>query len=92
MEFEWDETKRRKNIERHRIDFLDADKVFAGPVIIGPARSDVTEERWLATGVLGDVHVSVVYTWRGQAVRIISMRRARVAERARHQAVYAGRT
>jgi uncharacterized DUF497 family protein len=33
MKFEWDETKRRINFEKHGLDFRDAEKVFQGPII-----------------------------------------------------------
>lgn len=33
MRFEWDEAKRRSNIRRHGIDFVDIDQVFAGETI-----------------------------------------------------------
>lgn len=32
MKFEWDEDKRRGNIEKHRIDFREAVKAFEAPM------------------------------------------------------------
>ena len=33
MEFEWDETKRRANLAKHRIDFVDAKEIWQGDVL-----------------------------------------------------------
>ena len=33
MIFEWDENKRLKNIEKHSIDFVEAEEVFQGTVL-----------------------------------------------------------
>jgi hypothetical protein len=38
MEFEWDEDKRRRNIERHGYDFLDGVLVFAGEYYVATRR------------------------------------------------------
>jgi len=85
MDFEWDEDKRLKNIEKHGIDFYDADIVFEGPLLVGSARTVEGETREQAVGMLDDIHVATVYTWRGSIVRIISMRRARHEERRKYQ-------
>ena len=44
-----------------------------------PARSD-REERTMAIGRIGPVHWAVIWTWRGDSVRIVSARRARKEE------------
>jgi uncharacterized DUF497 family protein len=46
------------------------------------------EERWMATGLIQGRHATVVYTLRGEAIRIISLRRARHDERDAHQAAF----
>ncbi|MDA8253839.1 MAG: BrnT family toxin [Rhodospirillales bacterium] len=88
MEFEWHEAKRLANIEKHGIDFLDADIVFGGPHLIGPARAVAGEARWMAVGMLDDVYVTVIFTRRGNTIRLISMRSARREERERHQTLF----
>jgi uncharacterized DUF497 family protein len=37
MEFEWDEAKRAANIAKHGFDFLQAKRVFDGPVHTAPS-------------------------------------------------------
>jgi uncharacterized DUF497 family protein len=81
MEFEWDDAKRLANVEKPGLDFVDAEVVFLGPLLAGPARCVDGESRMLAIGMLDDIHVTMIYTLRGSTVRIISMRRARNEER-----------
>ena len=38
MEFEFDEAKRLATIEKHGLDFLDADILFGNPHLVGQAR------------------------------------------------------
>ena len=74
--FEWDNVKCRRNIEKHGIDFDEATEVFYGPVLL--RRSDKkSEERWIAAGETEQRILAVVFTLRGQKIRIISARRAR---------------
>ena len=86
MEFEWDEAKRLKNIDKHGIGFRDAPLVFAAKTLIVPSMNSA-EERFLAIGLLEGRAVTIVYTLRGDVHRIISFRRARHEERERYQAV-----
>jgi len=88
MEFEWDEEKRLKNIEKHGIDFIDADILFGNPHLIGPGKTVDGEQRWLTTGMIDEVYVTAALTYRGPVIRIISMRRARDGERKKHQEVF----
>ena len=77
MEFEWDERKRKSNLKKHKIDFADAEIVFAGMIITIPDdREHYGEDRWFTLGLLEDVVVAVSYTDRAERIRIISMRKA----------------
>jgi uncharacterized protein len=89
MHFEWDETKRRATIDKHRIEFIDAATIFLGPHLILTARSDL-EQRQIAVGDLDGSVIAVVYTRRGDVCRIITARKARRDERDRYQALLAG--
>ena len=88
MEFEWHEDKRLLNIEKHFLDFLDAPKVLGGPLIAARANTVEGEVREMAIGLLDDVCVAVIYTRRGSAIRLISMRRARKNERQRYKDIF----
>ncbi len=82
---EWNEEKAASNRRKHGIDFDEAIEIFYGTSLL--RRSDRNaEERWLAIGETEGRIVTVVFTWRGDALRIISARRARRNEkRAYHQ-------
>lgn len=90
MFYEWDEAKRLRNIDRHRLDFEDVDLLFGGPHITGPAKTVGQEARMMAVGMIGDVHVTVIYTLRDSNTRVISLRRASYGERKRYQEIYEG--
>jgi uncharacterized protein len=87
MRFEWDERKRLSNLAKHGLDLLDADLVFRGPCYSYPStRQD--EVRWVPVGMLENKQVSIVWTVRGEAIRLISFRRARREERRRYRQLY----
>lgn len=77
MRFEWDEDKRRTNIVKHGIDFLDAEAVFNGhTVTLEDTRWAYGEHRFVTFGLLQGEVVAVVHTESEDVIRIISMRRA----------------
>ena len=88
MEFEWDEAKRQLVMAKHRLDFADALLVFRGPHVILEARSEA-EAREIAVGLLGGRMVSIVFTRRGDKMRLITARRARENEQREYRAIHA---
>ncbi len=81
MRFEWDEAKRRSNISKHKIDFLDVDQVFDGRSYLDSDSPRRGEERFLRIAELKGRLIAVAWTWRGKdVVRIISARSARDEE------------
>ncbi len=75
--FTWDERKRRANLRKHGIDFVDAERIFRGFTLIAEdTREAYGEERFLTLGLLEDQVVSVTHTERGEDIRIISIRKA----------------
>jgi uncharacterized DUF497 family protein len=82
VDFEWDEDKAAVNVRKHGIDFADAVGVFNDPLAFSMPDDDPGEARWigLGTDTLGRLLV-VVYTFRGENIRIISARRATPSER-----------
>jgi uncharacterized DUF497 family protein len=80
--FEWDENKRRSNVEKHGIDFDDAKDVFGDPAAYTYASPISAEERRTVTvGLVKGVLIAVISTLRGSVTRIISARAARRNER-----------
>ncbi|HEV2529081.1 MAG TPA: BrnT family toxin [Thermomicrobiales bacterium] len=88
MEFEWDETKRLGNIQKHGFDFASVREMFDGRPLIHMERVYQDERRYASTGWLEDVYCTVIWTRRGEAIRLISARRARDNERRAHRALY----
>jgi len=81
--FEWDEVKARSNARKHDVDFADATLVlFDERALSGPDPSADGETRWIAIGADPNGRILlVVYTWRGDRIRIISARKASRNER-----------
>ena len=77
MSYQWDERKRRANVKKHGIDFIDVPQVFDGDVVILPdERFDYGETRFIGIGILKSQVVVVAYTERDENIRIISARKA----------------
>jgi uncharacterized DUF497 family protein len=77
-EFEWDPIKDAVNRRKHGISFEEAKAVFADPYSVEWICSDPAEdeERYMLVGRAGWRLISVVYTERGNRLRLISARRA----------------
>ena len=88
--FDWDETKRQAVLDKHGLDFIDAIKIFAGPVLTARSPQE-GEERWIAIGLLDGLEIAVIYTIRDDIYRIITARRARKKERDLYDAHYPAR-
>ncbi len=91
MEFEWDEAKRRSNLVKHGIDFLDVRRLFDGRPVVTDRSSHPDEDRYLTTGTIDGRFVTAIWTRRNNAIRIISARRARDAETRAYRALHGGR-
>lgn len=82
MEFEWDENKNRINIKKHHVSFSRAAKIFDGDVLEWEdTRKDYGETRIIAIGRSEGRLLRVVYTKRGNKIRIISARKANKNDR-----------
>ena len=82
--FEWDNHKAEANLRKHGVSFEEAQTVFTDPLSITLADPDHSEdeERFIDIGMSDDRRVLVVvYTERGQRIRLISARKATPAER-----------
>lgn len=77
MKFEWDESKRLINLQKHGIDFADVWRVFEYETYtIIDDRFDYEEIRYLSLGLLFGEVVAVLHTETKANVRIISVRKA----------------
>lgn len=87
VSYEWDEAKARANFAKHGVRFADAVSALEdeSALTIKDAFS-TAEDRWITLGVdaLGRLLV-IVYTWRGESVRLISARTATRRERLQYE-------
>ena len=87
MRFQWDENKAQINIKKHQIKFETATMVFKDHnrlEFFDELHSLPGEERYITIGLVKStafVVVTVVYTERGEFIRIISARKANKNER-----------
>ena len=82
-DFEWDRTKAAANYRKHGVRFEHAVLAFDDPfaVVELDESEEYGEDRFLLTGRAAGGIVVVVYTERGERVRIISAREATEYER-----------
>lgn len=93
MRFEWDEAKRRSNLQKHGFDFTGAAEVFGGLFLRWlDDRHEYGEDRWIGIGRMGNRIVTVVYTEPDESTtRIISLRKALKHERERYEQAFRDR-
>ncbi len=80
MVFEFDPVKSVSNRIKHGIDFLEAQALWSDPMLLEIPAKTTDEPRYLVIGLLDDKHWSAVMTYRGDKIRLISVRRARAEE------------
>lgn len=81
VQIEFDPEKRDRTLAERQLDFARAAEVFAGvTVTAADIRLDYGEPRLTTVGVLDGRMVILVWTPRGEARRIISMRKANERE------------
>lgn len=86
LDFEWDAAKAKANLEKHGIAFEIAALLFTDPERADFDASHPTdgEVRRKAVGLIDGRLITVVYTLRGAAIRLISARRANASETRAH--------
>ena len=90
--FEWDESKRCSNIEKHNVDFEEILDLFDTFLYeIPDNRRGYGEKRTIAFGELEKQVYCLVYTLRGKSCRLISARRANERERKAYYSFLKGR-
>ena len=85
MKIDYDPAKREDTLARRGLDMADAALVFAGPTKTSEdLREDYGERRFITIGFLAGRMVLIAWTPRGEARRIICMRKANGREIARN--------
>lgn len=83
--FEFDESKSQGNLSKHGINFIDAQLLWDDPRLLEiPAKTE-DEPRFLVIGLINGKYWSAVLTYRGENIRLISVRRSRTEEAALYE-------
>lgn len=78
--FEFDDNKSRNNLEKHGIDFLEAQKLWDDQNLLKIEARTEDEPRFLVIGKIEANFWSAVITFRDSNIRIISVRKSRKEE------------
>ena len=76
MGFEYDSNKSNSNKAKHKIDFIEAQKLWEDPDLIEIPIKTSDEPRYLVIGRISGKQWSGIITYRGENIRIISVRRS----------------
>ena len=80
LDYEWDEAKRSETLVDRGVDFASMEFFEWGTAIVERDLRHTDEVRFITTGIILDrLHVAV-YTYCGEIVRIISLRKANARE------------
>jgi uncharacterized DUF497 family protein len=87
MNYEWDGDKARSNFSKHGVHLADAVIVLEDErALTVRDLTSLEEERWITLGLdaFGRI-LLVIWTWRGEQIRLISARRATRKERRQYE-------
>ena len=82
---EWDVNKEKLNIQKHKLDFGTAAKVFfdSNRLEYYDAAHSVDEDRYITIGMINNI-IAVVYAETHKRIRIISARKATAEEKEKY--------
>ncbi len=83
MRYEWDEAKRAETLLNRGVDFASIE-YFDWESALHRISDRDGEARWSTLGLIGNRVYHVVWTERGQTIRIISLRKANAREATRY--------
>ncbi len=85
---EWDEAKRAGNLLKHGLDLARGAEILAMDTAFTFTSPRGDEERFVTIGLLDDRFVALIWMMRDQRIRLISLRRARDAEKSKYRERY----
>ena len=86
VDYEWDEGKAAANLRKHGVDFADAALVLEDELALTLRDLHTEEERFVTLGKDPNGRLLVVvYTWRGERIRLISARAMTSKERRQYE-------
>ena len=80
MKFQYDKRKSASNLSKHGIDFEQAQSLWDDPNLVELAARSDDEARSIVIARLNGQYWSAVFTYREHEIRLISVRRSRMAE------------
>ena len=81
MQIEFDPAKDQTNLKTHHVSLTLIEEFdWDSAIDVLDERHDYKEKRWVAHGLIGERLFCVVYTIRGPALRVISLRKANKRE------------
>ena len=80
MKFEFDINKSKSNKIKHEIDFVEAQELWEDSNLIEILAKTTDEIRLIVIGKIKKKHWTSIVTYRGENIRIISVRRSRLEE------------
>ncbi|MGQ3100092.1 MAG: BrnT family toxin [Sphingopyxis solisilvae] len=82
MKFTFDPSKDEANRFKHGLRLSFGERIFDDPLmsLLPTIRIDDEEERWKAVGMVDGKLYTAVHVWRGETVRLISVRRSNSSE------------
>jgi hypothetical protein len=80
MKFEYDPDKSQLNYLKHGINFEQAQRLWQDPLRVQLNAKSITEPRFLVIGKIDNKLWTMIMTYRGKTVRIISVRRSKNSE------------
>jgi uncharacterized DUF497 family protein len=86
VEFEFDPQKSAINKAKHGIDFIEAQVLWKSKHVRLGA-NDALEKRYMILGKINREHWSAIITYRGGAIRIISVRKSTQSEIATYEKI-----
>ena len=80
MIFEFDPNKSKSNKEKHSINFFEAQALWGDPDLVEIPVNTIDETRYMVIGRISNIYWSGIITYRGENIRIISVRQSRPEE------------
>lgn len=88
MKFEFDPAKSRSNKVKHGLDFVEAQQLWKNTRVEVRAKTEDGQMRYAVLGKIENIHHTIIVTYRGPIVRLISARKSSENE----IAIYESRT
>ncbi len=86
MELEWDDAKRNETLKRRGLDFADVASVdWTVAFTAEDTRANYGEVRFVTMAPIADRLCVFAWCWRGEALRVISLRKANDREVKRYE-------